>query len=766
MQARPHVRLLAAATAMGLGIGGPATAQQAPLQLDPIEVIGITPTHGAGIDRDRVPANVQTATGADLRDSQAPDLTSFMNRRLGSVHLNEAQNNPLQPDVQYRGFTASPLLGLPQGLSVYQNGVRVNEPFGDTVNWALIPESAIGSVNLIPGSNPLFGLNTLGGALSLRTKTGHTDPGTSGALTYGSFGRVQLQGQSGGRHAGFDYFVTGEYFDEDGWRDFSPSEAFSGFGSFGWEDERNSLRLNLTGADTDLIGNGASPEQLLEQDREAIFTHPDQTENSLFMANLEASRQLADGLELDSNAYFRRSNIDTLNGDDSDFEECEEPANAGLLCEEEEGADEEVVEDASGDPVAASDAVEGGTINTSQTEQRAFGGSLQVSLERALLGRPNRLVLGGSVDAAEVEFDSRTELASLDDTRRAVGSGIPDGESFVGVDTENRNYSLYFLDILTLAEGLDLTLAGRYNRTNIELDDQLGTALNGDHTFSRFNPSAGLTYRVSPLLTVFGSYSESNRAPTPVELTCADPEDPCRLPNAFLADPPLDDVVARTGEVGLRGRWQGIQWSLAAFNTVNDDDIIFISAGTLASEGFFDNVGDTRRRGLELNLSGALGPVDWFLAYTRLDAEFRDPLRIASANHPLADANNEIQVEKGDRLPGIPENLFKAGASVEALPGLRIGGELLHNSDQVLRGDESNQLDPVDGYTVVNLRGEYRMNRHLAVFASVENLFDTDYETFGLLGEADEVLGDNFDSPRFLSPGAPRGGWVGLRASF
>lgn len=766
MQAFPHVRLLAAATAAGLGMGGPALAQQAPLQLDPIQVIGITPTHGAGIDRDRVPANVQTATGADLRDSQAPDLTTFMNRRLGSVHLNEAQNNPLQPDLQYRGFTASPLLGLPQGLSVYQNGVRINEPFGDTVNWALIPESAIASLNLIPGSNPLFGLNTLGGALSLRTRTGRTDPGTSGKVSYGSFERLQAQAQSGGTLGEFDYFVTGEYFDEDGWRDFSPSEAFSGFGSFGWQDARNSLRLNLTGADTDLIGNGAVPEQLLEQDRDAIFTRPDQTENSLFMANLEASRQLADGLVLDSNAYFRRSNIDTLNGDDSDFEACEEPANAGLLCEEEEGEEEEVVEDAGGDPVGASDAVEGGTVNTSQTQQRAFGGSLQLSLERALLGRPNRLVLGGSVDAAEVEFDSRTELASLDRTRRAVGSGILDGESFVGVDTENRNYSLYLLDILTLAEGLDLTLAGRYNRTRIELDDQLGTALDGDHTFSRFNPSAGLTYRVSPLLTVFGSYSESNRAPTPVELTCADPEDPCRLPNAFLADPPLDDVVARTGEVGLRGRWQGIEWSLAAFNTVNDDDIIFISAGTLASEGFFDNVGDTRRRGLELNLSGALGPVDWFLAYTRLEAEFRDALRIASANHPEADANNEIRVERGDRLPGVPENLFKAGASVEALPGLRIGGELVHNSDQVLRGDESNQLDPVDGYTVVNLRGEYEINRHLAVFASVENLFDTEYETFGLLGEADEVLGDDFDSPRFLSPGAPRGGWVGLRASF
>ena len=102
-----------------------------------------------------------------------------MNRRFTSVFVNEIQGNPFQPDINYRGYTASPLLGTPQGLSVYVDGVRLNQPFGDIVSWDLIPRAAIASTTLIPGSNPLFGLNTLGGALSVQTKNGRSDPGTS-----------------------------------------------------------------------------------------------------------------------------------------------------------------------------------------------------------------------------------------------------------------------------------------------------------------------------------------------------------------------------------------------------------------------------------------------------------------------------------------------------------------------------------------------------------------------------------------------------------
>jgi outer membrane receptor protein involved in Fe transport len=215
-----------------------------------------------------VASNVQFATAEDLRAARALDLADFMRRNLASVFVNEAQSNPLQPDVQYRGFVGSPLLGLPQGLAVFQDGVRINEPFGDTVNWALIPESAIDTVYLMPGSNPLFGLNALGGAIAIETKTGFTSPGTRAEVYGGSFSRWSLQAETGGSiDDRLSYFVTASYLEEDGWRDFSPTEATRLFGNVGWQSELSSVDLNLTMADTMLIGNGAAPVQLLAADR-------------------------------------------------------------------------------------------------------------------------------------------------------------------------------------------------------------------------------------------------------------------------------------------------------------------------------------------------------------------------------------------------------------------------------------------------------------------------------------------------------------------
>ncbi|MCK5191476.1 MAG: TonB-dependent receptor plug domain-containing protein, partial [Methylococcales bacterium] len=197
------------------------SGQDSPKVLETLEVIGVTPTHGVGLAEEQLPYPVQSATSEDLQRSQSLDLTQYMNRNLGSVTINAAQNNPLQPDLQYRGFSASPLLGVPQGISVYQNGVRIQEPFGDNINWELLPENAIASMNLIGGSNPLFGLNTLGGAISLQTKNGFTHPGHELEVYGGSWGRVATQAESGWNNGQFGYFGAFNYFAEDGWRDAS-----------------------------------------------------------------------------------------------------------------------------------------------------------------------------------------------------------------------------------------------------------------------------------------------------------------------------------------------------------------------------------------------------------------------------------------------------------------------------------------------------------------------------------------------------------------
>src|ERR1041384_8320360 len=206
----------AAVPAKGSAPGADATAP--PIDIH-VTVVGTTPLPGVELPLDRIPAPVQTSTAADVDRSGALDLSDFANRRLAGVHLNEVQGNPFQANLSYRGYTASPLVGTPQGLSVYMDGVRLNEPFGDVVSWDLIPRLAITSSTLMPGSNPLFGLNTLGGALSLQTKTGRSHRGGGLQACGGRDGRRAAEFEYGGFDEALDWFVTGNLFREDGWRE-------------------------------------------------------------------------------------------------------------------------------------------------------------------------------------------------------------------------------------------------------------------------------------------------------------------------------------------------------------------------------------------------------------------------------------------------------------------------------------------------------------------------------------------------------------------
>jgi outer membrane receptor protein involved in Fe transport len=738
-----------------------ATAQpDSPIEV--IQVIGTTPL-GSELDADAIAANVQTATAEEIREQGALDLADFMRRSLGSVFVNEAQSNPLQPDVQYRGFVGSPLLGLPQGLAVYQDGVRSNEPFGDTVNWALIPESAIDSVYLLPGANPLFGLNALGGAIAIRTKDGFASPGTRAEVLAGSFGRSALQAETGGTFGeDLGYFLTVSRFEEDGWRDFSPSEADQVFAKLSAEGERSRIDTSLTLVDTDLIGNGAVPADLLELEPEAIFTRPDRTQNDLAMLNVTAEQTVSDAITLRGNLYVRRSDVSTLNGDDSDFEECADTP--GFICEEEDG-DEEIVLDENGDPIAFDDELEGATINRSSTEQDGAGFGLQADIESRLAGRDNFFTVGLAHDAGDVAFEASTELGALDATRLAVPGGVFVGEAFTGLEATVENTGVFASNTFSLGATGTLTVSGRYNRTHVVLEDQLDDDLDGDHTFQRFNPAVGFTMG-SDTLKFYLGYSEANRAPSPVELTCADEDDPCRLPNAFLADPPLEQVVAKTFEAGVRGTLGSGRWHAGLFHTTSDDDILFISAGALTNQGFFDNVGETRRQGIELNLSGDAGDkVAWSVDYTQLEATFRESFSVPSPNNPEA-TDGEIAVEPGDRLPLIPERLLKAGLRFAPSERLTLGLDAIHAAGAHFRGDEGNLAEKLDDYTLLNARMEWRLGEHTSLVLNVDNLLDEEYATFGLFGEADEVLGDDFDDPSFLGPGAPRAAWAGVRVQF
>jgi iron complex outermembrane recepter protein len=737
-----------------------AIAQQ---DIEIVEVVETTPL-GGSVNIDQVAANVQVATFEEMGEQRAIDLAEFMNRQFGSVFVNDAQSNPLLSDLQYRGYVGSPLLGLPQGIAVYQDGVRINEPFGDTVNWALIPDSAIDSVYLMPGANPLYGLNALGGAISIKTKSGSTNPGTAVDLYAGSFSRARLTLETGGvMNKKLSYFVTASYLAEDGWRDFSPSDASQLFGKLSWQFAQSSLDVSLTHADTNLIGNGAAPIELLNRSREAVFTRPDQTRNELLLLNILGSHRVSDNLSLTGNVYVRDSDIHSVNGDDSDLDECRDIP--GFVCAEHDSG-QDLVRDQHGNRIPSAMGIGSAALNRTGTTQDGAGLGFQASWASELVGRENFFVLGLAYDESDIDFQANTEVSALDATRQAIPSGYLLDSSFTLLNSSVINTGFYVSNVTALSESVSFTVSGRYNRTEVALRDRLGTALNGNHVFRRFNPAVGITVNLSKGVSAYAGYTESNRAPSPVELTCADEDDPCRLPNAFLSDPPLKDVVAQTIEAGVRGVRDEIQWHAGLFRATNIDDILFISAGPFTNEGFFENVGRTKRDGLELSVNGAIGErVTWFANYSYLKATFRERFAVVSPNNPES-IDDELIVEPGDHLPLIPSQLFKAGFRFKVTPKATVGVDFLARSDSFYRGDESNVADKIGSFAVANLRAEYTISENLQLYMNINNLLDSDYETFGLFGDATDVLGDDFGDSRFLSPGAHRAAWFGVRSNF
>ena len=776
------------------------------IELGKIEVVGTTPLSSLGVPVEQVPANVQVVKGQNLQNQQSLGIADFMNQNMCGVNINEAQNNPYQPDVNFRGFTASPLLGTPQGLSVYQDGVRINEPFGDTVNWDLIPQNAISSVTLMPGSNPLFGLNTLGGALSVQTKSGEHNPGGGIQAYGGSFGRWAVEGEYGGQlENGVDYFFAANQFKEQGWRDGSPSEVLQGFGKFGWDGEKTDIDVSFSGADTDLIGNGYTPQSLLISDGyDSINTKPDQTQNRLGFINGKASHWLTDELLITGNAYYRHNQTKTLNGDINDeyetlFETCNNNGFNGGVCDT---------------------LYPQGVNNRSTTKNKGYGGAMQLTW----VTNQHQLTGGASVDLGRTSF-VQTEQSATSFTSSRGTTGLGDVETVNDLNGRSKTWSLFFTDTFNATPKLALTASGRYNHTSIDLKDNLSghkegtcmlpdgsttdcetevgdivgnaaiggggivTALaagdsGGIHTYKRFNPAVGITYAFTSELNTYAGYNEGSRAPSPIETGCADPNFPCLLPNAMAGDPPLKQVVAKTFEGGFRGKFgNDIRWTASAYSTTNYNDLQFIASGTTGA-GYFDNVGKTRRRGLDFAVNGNFGTFNWSAGYSYIRATYEDSFEIASQANSSRDVNGNIQVKSGDYLAGIPKHQLKFHGEWQAMPNWVIGATMVAFSDQYARGNENNKHKADDvtyfgngkvaGYAVFNLDTRYKFGTSgWQIFGKINNVFDHEYYTSGLLGEnAFTAAGNTFATDAnskkelFLAPGAPRAGWVGVRYDF
>jgi outer membrane receptor protein involved in Fe transport len=719
----------------------PAARLEAPT----VQVVGTTPLPGIGVPLERVPANVQGQNAEDFKRQQPLDLSEQLVQNLSGVVSNPAQNNPWQPDISFRGFTASPLMGSPQGLSVFLDGVRVNEAFGDTVNWDLIPPNAIASTSLVPGSNPVFGLNTLGGTLAVQTKSGLKNPGGEVQITGGSWGRSGLQFETGHHAEGKDFFAAGNFAHEDGWRQHSASDVKQFFAKTGYEDDRNDLDISLLLADNNLNGVQALPLSMLNNRRQA-YTWPDRTDNRLAMVNARGSHFITDDRLLAAGAYVRRLTTNSLSSNVNDNFDPSLPG--GPL-----------------DPTNPQ-----GTMDRSHTTSLSWGASLQYT-DTSPLGRlTNQWTVGTSLDAGRTDYRQWTSPGDFTADRTVTVTGPEEEET--AARTTNRYLGLYFTDTLSLSEQWHATLSARWNDARVQIHDASGInpALEGDHHFQRLNPALGVNYTPRQDLTAYAAYSEGMRVATPMELTCADPTTPCKLPNNFLADPALKPVISHTWETGLRGKLGAdSNYSAAVFRTDLDDDIQFISSGGNVNAGYFQNIGKTRRQGLELAATTRTGAFTWSAAYSYLQATFESPLTIHSPANSSADlVTGDIEVKRGDRLTAVPTHSLRLRGEYQG-ERLALGASLIAVGRQYARGDENNQdiNGRLPAYAVVNLDGSWKLDKGWEIIGRVNNLFDRRYDAFAVLG-TNFFRSGGFDATtaaaeQFRSPGAPRGVWIGLR---
>ncbi len=781
------------------------------LKLDKVEVYSTTPIKGIGLPLYKVPANIQMANPTAINNQSGVSIADYMNNNMQGVTVTELGGNPWQPEINFRGYSASSLLGNPQGLSTYIDGVRVNEPFGDITSWDKIPSFAIGNMQLVPGSNPLYGLNTLGGAIAIQTKSGRDNQGAALEYEAGSWGRQRALAEYGGvsKDGSVDYMIGFQHTTENGWRKFSPSHVNQLFAKTGWQSESTKLDLTYIGSDNRLIGNGLTPEILLSGDRDQIHTRPDITNNYSHFLALNGSHWLNSDTMLSGNIYYKKSNRRTVNGDGyenaaSDGSPLENYSQFGT-CDAEAGEPEcQVI---------------GSVLNRTNTKQDTYGATGQVTFNQDFLGKENQFVVGAGYDYSLIRFKQSEQVnigevdgdfsaltpsdVVFDATRAPVtsGDGALGQRQTTGLTGKQYTARLFANDTLSINEFWHLNAGASWNFTRVDNTDTLrGPAspannfdsLTAKDSYTRLNPTVGLTFTPSKTLTMYGSYSESSRAPTSIELGCSNPASPCLLPAALADDPPLNQVVAKTYEFGGRGQLTDtVFWNAGVYHAVNHDDIQFTAANAQNGAGYFKNVGRTKRQGIDIGLNGVIDQFKWNASYSFVDATYDTDVEFANgSNSSGVDTNGVITARAGDRLPAIPQHQLKLRGQYAVTPQWNIGANVVGYSDQFVFGNENNAhransacvvgaqsgsdvcaqgRGRISGYFIVNLDSQYNFGNGWKMFAKATNIFDKEYNIAGRLAETLFDASGNFGSESkvlSLLPGAPRAAWLGFRYEF
>lgn len=728
---------------------GCADAQQTPpeepVRLPPVIVTAPARLTVEPVPLSSVPAAVDVMSGQQLREDASRSLQESLTR-LPGVTVNDEQGNKAQLGISLRGFFGSSVTGIPQGISVFLDGVRVNEPDVEQINFDLLPMDDLERMELIRGPSAVFGRNTLAGSLNLTTPRGGPKREFVPELEVGSFGYQKYRLRASGTEGLVDYYFGGSFVHEDGWRADSESRLGQVFGKLGYRHSDTDATLSFQYANNRIEQAGSLPASVLKENRSANFTGGDFYQPTLFFGIGNIRQDLGGGFAVSLNTFGRHLDVEQFN--------------VSLI----------------------GDNTRGFTTTT------AAGGTLQVSHQGDVLGGDNRAIVGVEYTHHAVKnrvFEEKNDRSLAECIEEAIAAGDDPATAcpLRGLSSDVRDdqhaVGAYVEDIIELSKGLwfpkdslVLTVAGRWDWLQHRItdkgpfdDDRPSSA--GTSTFQRFTPRIGLNYNFTPDTGMYVSYSQGFRAPAFLELTCANPGAICPGLQAGVApDPPLKSVKADNYEVGFRTKpapW--LEMQLALFRTDVHDDIFSVSpTGTIGL--FFQNIGETRRQGAEVGIrtsfKGVLAAYVNY-SYTRATFETHAELTTPRLTEGCAAAPCVQSVRRGDRIPLIPDHRLNVGLDYHLTSWLTASLTGQYVGEQRLRGDEANEERPLPTYFVANagLRAEWKA---LTAFIWVKNVFNNDYETFGTFAPNARVEGDPIE--RFLTPARPIHVTAGLSYRF
>ena len=645
-----------------------------------------------------------TLQGSDLDARGVRTLADALDE-LPGVTSSDELGAAAQLDVTVRGFQVSPTVGLPQGITVYVDGVRVNEPDANEVNFDILPLEDVDRVDVVYGPSVLFGRNSLGAAVNLVTRRGESPGLRATELSGGSYGRYEAKFQARDRRGIWDYYIGARYEHEDGWRQETQSRVGTAFAKLGLLTTTWDATLSYSGAANKIFQAGSLPEGIVATRPDSNFTGGDYFAPLSHLVTLNAQRKVG-AAQLAFNLFGRTLVTDQFNRN------AEPPS------------------------------------SRQRNDERIGGGAVQLTGSARLARRPLRWFGGADGDYSHTVVGLyAVPTSGLDSLTDSVRANQVDLGAFVGASWE-------------LAPAVAATLVARYDYIRLPYEDLLDPDQNGVNTFRRLSPRIGLSWTGLADQEIYASVSRGFRTPALVEIACSDSTAACPLPFALGADPALRPVVATTYELGWHTRRPagGLSAGADVYRTNVRDDIFFVAPTSTA--GYFQNIGATRRAGLEASLRWVSpAGVQLYVNYGYTSATFETTAALNTGREP----GNETVVP-GDRMPLIPNHRVNAGVAVPAFKNrLCFRADARYIGQQVLRGDEENVETRLPDYGLADISLEVSLGRY-ELRVMVPNVLDRKYTTFGTFAENPTEPGSPVQ--RFLTPGQPRHLLASVSANF